>query len=80
MDARDLENSFNYLGQERSARKLIIDEGLAKPEEVALMPCLEVCEKLLEFYDVVGYMGDSILVVKKSDAEVYKSIVKCLSR
>ena len=48
MDARTLENKMNYLGMERAARKILIDEKLAKAEEVAMMTCVEVCEKLLE--------------------------------
>ena len=36
MNARELESKMNYLGMERAARQVLIDEKLAKPEEVAV--------------------------------------------
>lgn len=80
MDARKLENNMNYLGIERAARKLLIDEKLATADEVALMPCVEVCNKLLEFYEVVSCESEDIMIVKKEDMPTYTSIVKYLSR
>lgn len=80
MDARDLENEMNYNGMERSARKILIDEKLANVEQVAIMTCLEVCEKLLEKYEVVSCEDEDITIVKKEDMKTYNSIVKFLSR
>lgn len=80
MTARDLENKMNYLGMERAARRILIDEKLAKAEEVATMTCVEVCEKLLETYEVVSCESEDITIVKKEDMDTYNSITKFLSR
>ena len=80
MDSRELESKMNYLGMERSARKILIDEKLAKVEEVAVMTCVEVCAKLLETYEVVSCESEDITIVKKEDMNTYNNIVRYLSR
>lgn len=80
MDARTLENKMNYLGMERAARKILIDEKLAKAEDVAMMTSVEVCRKLLESYEVVSCEDENITIVKKEDMETYNAIVRFLSR
>ena len=80
MDARELESKMGYLGMERAARKILIDEKLAKPEEVAIMTSVDVCDKLLETYEVVSCEDEDITIVKRKDMSTYNSIVKYLSR
>ena len=80
MDARTLENKMNYLGMERSARRILIDDKLAKAEEVAIMTCVEVCDKLLESYEVVSCEDEEITIVKKEDMKTYNDITRFLSR
>ena len=80
MDARTLEGKMNYLGMEREARKILIDEKLAKAEEVAVMTCVEVCAKLLKTYEVVSCEDEDITIVKREDMDTYNNIVKFLSR
>jgi len=80
MDARTLESKMNYLGMERAARKILIDEKLVIPTEVAIMTCVEVCDKLLEVYEVVACEDEDITIVKKEDMKTYNDIVRFLSR
>ena len=80
MDARTLENNMNYLGMERDARKILIEENLATAEEVAMMTCVNVCERLLETYEVVSCENDDITIVRKEDMKTYNAIVRYLSR
>ena len=80
MDARTLESKMNYLGMERAARKILINEELATAEEVAVMTCVEVCERLLENYEVVSCEDEDITIVKKEDMKTYNNIVRFLSR
>ena len=80
MDARTLESKMNYLGMEKAARKILVDEKLAKAEEVAMMTCVEVCEKLLETYEVVSCENEDITIVKKENMKTYNDIVRFLSR
>lgn len=80
MDARTLESKMNYLGMERAARKILLDEKLAEAEEVATMTCVEVCERLLESYEVVACEDEDITIVKKENMKTYNDIVRFLSR
>lgn len=80
MDARTLESKMRYLGMERNARGILIDERLAKAAEVALMTCLDVCDKLLEYYEVVACEDGDITIVKKEDLKKYNDIVRVISR
>ena len=80
MDARTLESRMSYLGMERAAREILLDEKLAKAEEVAMMTCVEVCEKILEYYEVVSCESEDITIVKHEDMDTYNSIVRYLSR
>ena len=80
MNARELEDKMGYIGMERSARKILVDEKLATADEVALMTCVEVCEKILEYYEVVSCEAENITIVKHEDMSIYNSIVKYLSR
>lgn len=80
MDARELESKMGYLGMERAARKILIEEKLAKAEEVAIMTCIEVCEKILEHYEVVSCEDEDITIVKSDDMDTYNSIVRVLGR
>ena len=80
MDARDLASNMSYLGMEKNARMVIINEKLATADEVALMTRVEVCDKILERYEVVSCEREGIHIVKKEDMDKYHSIVKVLSR
>lgn len=42
--------------------------------------CLDVCDKLLEHYEVVACEDEDITIVKKEDLKTYNKIVKFLSR
>jgi len=80
MEARELERQMGYQGMEKDARKILLKEELAKPEYVAVMTSLEVCEKLLEHYEVVSCEEENITIVKHEDMATYDSIVTYLSR
>jgi hypothetical protein len=80
MDARTLADNLNYIGMEKCARKILINEKIATAEEVALMTTTEVCAKILEKYEVVSCESENIVIVKHDDMVTYSSIVKYLSR
>lgn len=80
MDARTLDGKMNYIGMERAARRVLVEEKLATAEDIALMTSIEVCKKLIETYDVVSCENESINIVKKEDRQTYDSIVKRLGR
>jgi hypothetical protein len=80
MDERELASKMIYMGMERRARSILIRENLASVDEVAIMTRYEVCEKLLETYEVVSCEDECITLVKKEDMETYNNIVKCLDR
>lgn len=75
-----MEYLFDYTGQERDARKLLIDEKIASIEEVAIMSGDEVEEKIQERYEVVAKADEEIILVKKEDMEKFEKLVKVLAR
>jgi hypothetical protein len=80
MDGRTLERKMNYLGMEKCARKILVNEKISTVNEVAIMPSVEVCEKLLEEYEVVSCEDEKITIVKHENMKTYNSITKLLSR
>lgn len=75
-----MEYLFEYTGQERDARKLLIDEKIAPIEDVAVMSGEDVEEKIRERYEVVAKADEEILLVKKEDMEQFEKLVEVLSR
>lgn len=65
---------------EKDARKLLVEEGIKKAEDVAIMTSVEVCDALLEHYEVVSCEGECVTIVKQEDIQTYNSIVKHLER
>ena len=82
MDGLDLDNKMDSYKMEKQARSILINEKLAKAEEVALMTCVEVCNKLVEFYEVVSCDDDKgeIAIVNKKDMNAYNDIVRVLTK
>lgn len=75
-----MEYLFEYTGQERDARKLLIDEKIAPIEDVAVMSSEDVEEKIRERYEVVAKADEEILLVKKEDMKQFEKLVEVLSR
>ena len=73
-------DNINYMGQERKARQLLIDDKLATTEEVALMTLEEVTNKLLEKYQVVAVETEDIILLDKEFAKEYAKHIKHLER
>lgn len=75
-----MEYLFEYTGQERDARKLLIDEKIAPIEDVAIMSSEDVEEKIRERYEVVAKADEEIFLVKKEDMKQFEKLVEVLSR
>lgn len=75
-----MDNIFSYMGQERDARRLLINENLETVENVAVMTAEEVSEKIQEHFEVISKRGEEILLIKKKDMHTFRSIAKFLCR
>ena len=75
-----MEYLFDYAGQERDARELLIDEKIASIKDVAIMSGEDVEEKIRERYEVVAKADEEILLVKKEDMKQFEKLVKILAR
>lgn len=75
-----MEYLFDYAGQERDARELLIDEKIASIKDVAIMSGEDVEEKIKERYEVVAKADEEILLVKKEDMKQFEKLVKILTR
>lgn len=80
MDARKLYNSMPYTGMMKCARMILDSDKKCTDKELATMTDYEVCEKLLENYEVVSIGSEDITLVKKEDMKLYSSITRELSR
>lgn len=79
-DARDLANKFNYIGQEKAARKLLVKMNTVPLEQVATMTDIEVCAAILEKYEFIISDSENILLVEKDKLEDFNKIAVWLSR
>ena len=75
-----MEYLFDYAGQERDARELLIDEKIASIKDVAIMSGEDVEEKIKERYEVVAKANEEIILVKKEDMGQFEKLVKVLAR
>ena len=81
MNARDLYDKMDYMGMERNARRILIEEKkIGTPEEIAMMTGIEVCDKLLKKYEVVACEHEKIIIVERENLTTYNDITKILSR
>ena len=78
MTGRD--NKLNYIGMERSVRRLALDSKLATAEEIATMTSVEVCDLIVENYTVVYAEADEIGLVPVNKLDEYNSLLKRISR
>lgn len=80
MTGKELSDEIVYTGQERDARKLLLESGLAKAEEAALMADSDVYNKLAKEYELVKKNPEEILLIKKEDLPKLQAMVKVLKR
>lgn len=80
MDGRELQNKLYYLGMERGIRRLALDDNLATAEEIAVMSELEVCNLIVEKYEVVYAENEEIGLVQKDKMQEYNKLLKIISR
>lgn len=78
-DARDLADKFNYKGQEKAARKLLVKMNTVPLEQIATMTAVEVCEAL-EKYEFIISNGENILLVEKDKLQDFNKIAVWLNR
>ena len=75
-----MDNIFNYAGQEKGARHLLVCQKLEKVENVAVMTADEVSEKIQKHFEVISVQDEKILLIKKEDMSTFRSIAKFLMR
>ena len=80
MTGRELREKLIYIGMEKELRQLVIDEKMAKPEEVAAMTAYDVCDLVVEQYAVVYAETEEIGLVRKDRLDEYNAMVKCILR
>lgn len=77
---RELNEKLNYLGMERSIRKLAIKDHPERLEEIATMSMTEVCDLVCEDYELVYEESDSVGLVKKENAIQLFSLIEFIER
>ena len=79
-DARDLADKFNYIGQEKAARKLLVKMNTVPLEQVATMTDIEVCAAILKKYEFIISNGENIILVEKDKLQDFNKIAVWLNR
>lgn len=65
MTGRELTDNLFYIGMEKGARRLALRDKMAPAEEIAVMSEIEVCDLIVEKYEVVMCESEDILLVPK---------------
>ena len=80
MDARELNSHVMYTGMERDARAILLKDNFAKVEDIAMMTCVDVFDRLLEKYEVIMCEQQDILLIDKKKMEEFNKMAVYLSR
>ncbi len=80
MTGRELTGKLLYIGMEKDARRLALRDKMAPAEEIAVMSEIEVCNLIVEKYEVVMCEIENILLIPKDKMEEFNQMVVYLSR
>ena len=80
MDGKTLSRKLNYTKMERALRYLAVEERLADIENLAVMTELEICDLVVQTYEVAYVTDEEIGLVRKEDVPKYTQLVKTISR
>jgi hypothetical protein len=80
MDGRGLSNKLSYIGMERDARMLALNDKMASAEDIAIMSAIEVCDLIVEKYEVVMSEYESVLLIPKDKMTEFNKMAVFLDR
>lgn len=80
MDGRILSEKLLYTGMEKDARKLALKDKMASAEDIAIMSELEVCDLIMEKYDLVMDRDECVLLIPKDKMSEFNEMAVYLSR
>lgn len=80
MNGKELSESLYYIGMQKDARKLAIKDKMASTEDIAIMTQTEVCDLIVEKYEVVMCEDEDILLIPKDKMKEFNKIAIYLSR
>ena len=80
MTGRELTDKLFYIGMEKDARRLVLRDKMAHAEEIAVMSEIEVCDMIVEKYEVVMCESEDILLIHKDKMKEFNKMSVYLSR
>ena len=80
MTGRELTDKLFYIGMEKDARRLALRDKMAHAEEIAVMSEIEVCDLIVEKYEVVMCESEDILLIPKDKMKEFNKMSVYLSR
>ena len=80
MTGRELTDQLFYIGMEKDARMLALRDKMAHAEEIAVMSEIEVCDLIVEKYEVVMCESEDILLIPKDKMKEFNKMSVYLSR
>ena len=80
MTGRELTDNLFYIGMEKGARRLALRDKMAPAEEIEVMSEIEVCDLIVEKYEVVMCESEDILLIPKDKMKEFNQMAVYLSR
>lgn len=80
MNGRDLNDCLFYAGMVKDARKLAFKDKMATAEELALMSEQEICDLIVQNYDIVMSEDEKVLLIPKDKMDEFEKMAVYLCR
>lgn len=80
MTGNELFNRLYCVGMNRSVRELALKDKLATAEKLAVMTTKEVCDLIVEKYEVIMCKNEDILLIPKDKMKEFNKMAVYISR
>ena len=80
MTGNELFNRLHYVSMDRSVRELALKDKLATAEKLAVMTTEEICDLIVEKYEVVMCEYEDILLIPKDKMKEFNKMAVYISR
>lgn len=78
--AMELLEKLNYTGMERAVRELVLKNRMASTEAIAVMSKIEVCELVMEKYEIVMSQSECVLLIPKDRMDEFIKMAVYIKR
>jgi dihydroneopterin aldolase len=80
MNGKELESCLNYDGMIREVRQFAVDKKLAPIEKLAIMSTGDICNLIVENYEVISCESECVSIIDKEFSKEYNKHVAYFER